>query len=136
LHVWVLGNRLGMTTLRVQPRPTPEERADTPVDVEVDEALTVHAATIEDWAALRQNWEFTLQEGHDFGRANNVEGRVLYVAGEQTSSLSFRLDQLDTAEDTGVELVLRFEERDGISKIARLTANGLDIELFHILTFT
>lgn len=34
------------------------------------------------------------------------------------------------------ELVLRFEEKDGIAKMARLTANGLDVELFHILTFT
>jgi hypothetical protein len=125
-----------MATLEVQPRPTPEERADAPVEVEVDEALSVHAATIEDWVAPRQNWEFTLHEGHDFGRANNVEGRLLFVEGEQTSSLLFRLDQLDAADDTGQELVLRFEERDGIAKIARLTANGLDVELYHILTFT
>jgi hypothetical protein len=125
-----------MATIQVQPRPTPEERADTPVEMEVDEALTVFAATIEDWVTPRQAWEFTLQEGHDFGRANNVEGRLLFVAGEQTSSLLFRLDQLDAAEDTGAQLLLRFEERDGISKIARLTANGLDVELFHILTFT
>jgi hypothetical protein len=125
-----------MASLLVQPRPTPEERADTPVDVEVDEALVVHAATIEEWAAQRQNWEFTLHEGHDFGRANNVEGRVLYAAGEQTSSLGFRLDQLDAVDDVGAELLLRFEERDGIAKTARLTANGLEIELFHILTFT
>jgi hypothetical protein len=125
-----------MATLEVQPRPTPEERADAPVEVEVDDALSVHAATIEDWVAPRQNWEFTLHEGHDFGRANNVEGRILYVAGEQTSSLLFRLDQLDAAEDTGAELFLRFEEQDGIAKVARLTANGLEVELHHILTFT
>ena len=122
--------------MRVQPRPTPEERADTPVEVEVDESLTVHAATIEDWVTPRQAWEFTLHEGHDFGRANNVEARLLLVAGEQTSSLRFRLEQLDVADDFGDELVLRFEERDGITKAARLTANGLDVELFHILTFT
>jgi hypothetical protein len=125
-----------MTTLEVQPRPTPEERADTPVAIEVDDALAVHAATIEDWAAPRQAWEFTLHEGHDFGRANNVEARVLFASGEQTSSLLFRLDQLDGADDTGTELVLRFEERDGIAKLARLTQNGLDVELHHILTFT
>jgi hypothetical protein len=125
-----------MPTIEVQPRPTPEERADTPVEVEVDEALTVHAATIEDWVAPRQNWEFTLHEGHDFGRANNVEGRLLFVAGEQTSSVRFRLDQLDAAEDFGQELLLRFEERDGIAKTVSATANGLDVELFHILTFT
>jgi hypothetical protein len=125
-----------MATIEVQPRPTPEERSDTPVEVEVDEAFAVFVATIEEWIAPRQNWEFTLHEGHDFGRANNVEGRLLVVAGEQTSSLVFRLDQLDGADDTGQELFLRFEERDGIAKVARLTANGLDVELHHILTFT
>ena len=125
-----------MATLEVQPRPTPAERTSAPVEVEVDEALTVHAATLEDWAALRQSWEFTLHEGHDFGRANNVEVELLLVAGEQTSSLRFRLEQLEAADDTGEELVLRFEERDGIAKVATLTANGLDVELFHILTFT
>ena len=125
-----------MATIEVHPRDTPAERADTPVEIEVDEALTVIASTIEDWAAPRQSWEFTLREGHDFGRSNNVEGRLLFVAGEQTSTLTFRLDQVDAAEDTGQELVLRFEETDGIAKLARLTANGLDVELFHILTFT
>ena len=125
-----------MPTIEVQPRPTPEERADTPVHVEVDEAVTLHAATIEDWVAPRQNWEFTLREGHDFGRTNNVEGRVLFVAGEQSSSVSFRFDQLDAAEDFGEELLLRFEEREGIAKTVRLAANGLDVELFHILTYT
>ena len=125
-----------MATLEVQLRPTPAERASTPVEVEVDEALSVHAATLEDWAATRQSWEFTLREGHDFGRANNVEAHVLFVAGEQTSSLAFRLDQLDRVDDTGDRLVLIFEERDGIAKVAYLTSNGLDVELFHILTFT
>jgi hypothetical protein len=125
-----------MAHLQVLPRPTPEERSDTPVEVEVDEALVLHAATLEEWAAHRQNWEFTLHEGHDFGRANNVEGRLLFVAGEQTSSLSFRLEQLDAVDDLAGELMLRFEERDGIAKVARLTSNGLDLELFHILSFT
>jgi hypothetical protein len=125
-----------MPTLQVRPRPTPEERHDGQLEVEVDEALTVLAATIEEWVTHRQNWEFTLHEGHDFGRANNVEGRLLFVAGEQTSSLSFRLDQLERAEDVGDQLVLSFEENDGIAKLVRATANGLDVELFHILTFT
>ena len=125
-----------MATLQVQPRPTPEERADQPVEVEVDEALTVQAATIEDWAAPRQSWEVQLREGHDFGHANNVEARIVFVAGEQTSSLAFRLDQLDAVDDFGEELVLRFEERDGIAMLARLTSTGLDVELFHVLTFT
>jgi hypothetical protein len=121
-----------MATMRVDPRPTPAERADEQIQVEVDEALTVLAATLEDWAAPRQQWELQLREGH----ANNVEARLLYVNGEQTSTLTFRLDQLETAEDIGQELVLRFEERDGIAKLARLDAHGLHVELFHILTFT
>jgi hypothetical protein len=125
-----------MATLEVQPRPTPEERADAPVEIEVEEALGVHAATIEEWTAPRQAWAFTLHEGHDFGRANNVEARILFAAGEQTSSLLFRLDQLDAADDTGEELILRFEEQDGIAKLARMTANGFEVELHHILTFT
>jgi hypothetical protein len=125
-----------MPTMTVQPRPTPAERADTPVEIEVDDALSVLATTIEDWISPRQNWELQLREGHDFDRPNNVEIRLLFADGEQTSSLAFRLDQLDAADDTGAELVLRFEERDGIAKLARLIANGLDVELFHILTFT
>ena len=130
------GNRRAMPTMTVQPRQTPEERSDTEVEVEVDETFTVYAATIEDWVAPRQNWELQLQEGTDFGRANNVEARILFVAGEQTSSLVFRLEQVDGALDTGEELVLTFEEQDGIAKTARLTSNGLDVELFHILTYT
>jgi hypothetical protein len=125
-----------MATLEVYPRETPEERADALVPVEVDEDLAVHAATLEEWVAPRQNWEVTLRQGHDFGRANNVEARIVFVAGEQTSSLTFRLDQLTGADDTGAELVLRFEEQDGIAKLTRLTATGLDVELFHILTYT
>ena len=125
-----------MATLEVYPRQTPEERADELVPVEVDEDLTVHASVIEDWVAPRANCEFTLFEGHDFGRANNVEGRLIFVAGEQTSSLSFRLEQLTRATDTGESLVLEFEEQDGIAKLATIRANGLDLELFHILTYT
>jgi uncharacterized protein YheU (UPF0270 family) len=122
--------------IEVQPRQTPEERAFDAVEVEVELELRDHAEIIEEWVAPRQSWEFQLREGHDFGRANNVEGRLLFVAGEQTSSLAFRLDQLSRAEDFGEELVLWFEEHDGIAKTARLTANGLDVELFHILTTT
>jgi len=125
-----------MATLRVQPRPTPEERADTELEIDVEEELSDFAAVIEDWVTPRQAWEFTLHEGHDFGRANNVEGRVLLVAGEQTSSLLFRLEQLDRADELEDEFALVFEEQDGIAKTARLTPNGLDVELFHILTFT
>jgi hypothetical protein len=125
-----------MPILEVLPRPTPAERYDAAVEIEVDEGLTVHAATIEDWIAPRQAWELTLREGTDFDRPNNVEAIVLFAIGEQTSSLAFRLDQIDRVDDEGEELALIFEERDGIAKLARLTANGLDIELFHVLTFT
>ena len=125
-----------MAHLTVQPRPTPAERSNDEILVEVDEALSVFAATIEDWMTPRQAWEVQFREGHSSGRANNVEANVIFVAGEQTSSLSFRLDQLERADDTGEQLVLLFEERDGIAKIAYLTPNGLDVELFHILTFT
>ncbi len=125
-----------MTTLEVYPRETPAERADELVPVDVDDELGVFVATIEDWVTPRASWELTLREGTEFGRVNNVEARLLFVAGEQTASLAFRLDQLDGADDTGDELVLRFEEREGIAKLARLTGNGLDVELFHILTYT
>jgi hypothetical protein len=125
-----------MPTLEVQPRPTPEERADGPVRVEVAEPLAELADTIEAWVEHRPEWEFTLHEGHDFGRADNVEGRLLFVSGETTSSLVFRLDQLDAGEDVMDALVLRFEERDGICKLVRCGRNGLEAEFFHILTYT
>jgi hypothetical protein len=122
--------------LNVQPRDTPAERPESALDVEVDDALAVHAAVLEDWVAPRTGWELSLRQGHDFDRPNNVEARILFAAGEQTSSLTFRLDQLDVAEDTAEQLFLRFEEADGIAKVARLSATGLDVELFHILTYT
>jgi hypothetical protein len=125
-----------MATIQVQPRQTPAERDSDEIAVDVDESLTVLATTIEDWVTPRQEWEFTLREGTEFGRANNVEARILFASGSQTSSLLFRLDQLDAADDVQDGLLLRFEERDGIAKIARCSANGLDVELFHILTFT
>jgi hypothetical protein len=126
-----------VATLLVQPRPTPAERSDTPVEIEVDEALTVFVAAIEDWTTPRAEWELILREGHEFGRANNVEAEVLFVSGRQTSSLRFRLEQVDRADEIDAdEFLLVFEERDGIAKTARLTPNGLDVELFHILTFT
>jgi hypothetical protein len=125
-----------MPTLEVLPRPTPEERTDAAVEIDVAEPLAELAETIETWVEHRQEWEFTLHEGHDFGRANNVEGRLLFVSGEHTSSLVFRLDQLDGAEDVMDALVLRLEEEDGICKLARCGRNGLEVELHHILTYT
>lgn len=125
-----------MPRLEVLPRPTPEERADAPVKIDVTDPLAELAETIETWVEHRPEWEFTLHEGHDFGRADNVEGRLLFVSGETTSSLLFRLDQLDAAEDVMDALVLRFEERDGICKLVRCGRNGLEVEFFHILTYT
>jgi uncharacterized protein YheU (UPF0270 family) len=125
-----------MPTIEVLPRPTPEERSDVAVEIEIDEDLVVFANVIEDWTTPRQEWDSHLREGTDFGKANNVEARVLYASGEQLTSLAFRLDQLSRADDPGEELVLVFEEEHGIAKLARLRSNGLEFELFHILTFT
>jgi hypothetical protein len=130
------GNAARMATLQVLPRPTPAERPDTELEIDVDEPLSDYAELIEGWVAPRQSWEFTLHEGHEFGKTNNVEGRLLFAEGEHTSSLVFRLDQLDRVDDTGEQLVLIFEEKDGIAKLVRCTATGLDVELHHILTFT
>jgi hypothetical protein len=125
-----------MANIRVQPRPTPAERSNEQIDVEVDEALSLIVAALEDWVEPRQAWTLEIREGHDRGRANNVVAELLYAAGEQTSALSFRLDQVDAIDDTGPELVLRFDERDGIAKLATLRSDGMDVELFHILTIT
>jgi len=46
-----------MAHMTVQPRPTPAERSNEEIMVEVDEALTVLALTIEDWVTPRQAWE-------------------------------------------------------------------------------
>jgi hypothetical protein len=125
-----------MAKLRVQPRPTPGERHDREVEVPIGEDITLFIDSLEAWTEPRPEWTFTLREGHDFGRTNNVEAVLLRAAGEQTSSLTFRLDQVDAVEEVGYDLVIRFEERDGIAKAARLTETGLDVELFHILTTT
>jgi hypothetical protein len=125
-----------VASLQVRPRPTPEEYDDVLMEVDVDEDLAVLTATLEDWVTPRQGWELMLRQGTEFDRRNNVEAELALALGEQTSRLAFRLDQLEVAHDTAEELVLRFEERDGIAKLARLNEHGLDLELFHILTFT
>ena len=56
------GNATVVPILEVVPRPTPAERYNAAVAVMVEEALAVHAATIEDWVAPRQAWELTLRE--------------------------------------------------------------------------
>jgi len=125
-----------MPFLEVVPHPAPAEHFAAAVEISVDEPLAVQAATIEDWVGSRQAWELSLREGTQLDRPNNVEAVLRFMIGDQTSTVTFRLDQLDSVHDLGDELVIFFEEREGIAKAARLTANGLDVELFHILTFT
>jgi uncharacterized protein YheU (UPF0270 family) len=125
-----------MPTIEVLPRPTPPERREVAVEVEVEEDYVVLTNVIEDWTTPRQDWDFYLREGTDFGKTNNVEVVVTYASGEHLSSLAFRVEQLVRAEDTGEDLILIFEEQDGIAKLARLHLNGLGLELFHILTYT
>ena len=95
-----------MPAMAVQPRETPAERADAPVEIEVDEALTVHAAQLEEWVAPMDHWELVYREGHEFGKPNNVEARLLLTAPEHTCSLVFRLDQLDSIQEFDRELWL------------------------------
>jgi hypothetical protein len=126
-----------MVKLHVQPRNTPGERSNDDVVVEVDEGLADYASAIEDWAAPRQNWTFTLHEGHEFSKANNVEARLMYVEGEQTSSALFRLDQIDSVDEFDYVLVLRFDvTEDGHAKAISCSANGMDVEMFHLLVYT
>jgi hypothetical protein len=122
--------------MHVQPRQTPAERAASRIDVQVDAWLADVAAQLEDWVEPRQPWSLLLREGHDFGRANNVEAVVAYASGETTASASFRLDQVSRIEEQAYELVLALEEEDGIAKLLRLSQTGLEVELFHILTVT
>jgi len=117
----------------VEPRPTPGERADTSVEVEVDETLALHASTLDEWAQQAEHWELTFRQGHDFGRPDNVEARLLFTGPGHTCSLSFRLDQLDSIQELGDELWLILEERDGIAKGIHLAAEGFDLELYHIV---
>jgi hypothetical protein len=121
-----------MPTIPVQPRETPGERADAPVEVELDEALAVHANDLEEWVTIMEHWELSFRQGHDFGRTNNVEARLLFTGADHTCSLTFRLDQLDRIQRFDRELWLTLDEQDGIAKAAHLAPTGLDVELFHI----
>jgi hypothetical protein len=113
-----------VASLQVRPRPTPGEHDGVVMDVDVDEDLAVLAASLEDWVTPRPGWELMLRQGTEFDRRNNVEAELELALGEQTSRLLFRLDQLEAADDTPEELVLRFEERDGIAKLAHSTGTG------------
>jgi hypothetical protein len=117
----------------VQPRDTPGERAGTAVDVEVGEELVLLADQLEEWVTPLEHWELTLRQGHDFGRGDNVEARLLFSGGEHTCSLTFRLDQVDSVQELERDLWLTLDEQDGIAKAAHLSPLGLDIELHHIV---
>jgi hypothetical protein len=119
--------------LRVQPRETPGERADTLVDVEIGEDVALYADQLEEWAATMERWELTFRQGHDFDRGDNVEARLLFTGGDHTCSLSFRLDQIESIQAFELDLWLTLDERDGIGKAAHLAPLGLDVELHHIV---
>ena len=122
-----------MASITVQPRNTPGERAGTPVDVELDDVLSVLANQLEEWVTPLAHWELQLREGHEFDRPNNVEARLLFSGADHTCSVLFRLDQVDSVQELDRELWLVLEDRDGIAKGLHLAPNGLDVELFHIV---
>jgi hypothetical protein len=121
-----------VASLRVQPRETPGERADDPVEVELAEELAVYADQLEEWTATKEQWELVFRQGHDFGRPGNVEARLLFVGGDYTCSVGFRLDQIETVQEFEQELWLTLDERDGIARAVHLAPAGLDVELHHI----
>jgi hypothetical protein len=122
-----------VASLRVLPRDTPGERADTTVDVDVAEELALLADQLEEWVAPLEHWELSLRQGHDFDRGDNVEARLLFTGGGHTCSLSFRLDQVESVQELDRELWLTLDERDGIAKAAHLAPLGLDVELHHVV---
>jgi hypothetical protein len=122
-----------MPTIRVQPRDTPADLPLESIDVEVDEALTVHAAQLEEWAARMQHWELQYREGHEFGKLNNVEARLLFAGSGHTCSLTFRLDEVDSLQEFDDELWLLLDVNDGISNGVHLSPGGLDVDFFHIV---
>jgi hypothetical protein len=122
-----------VANLRVESRASPDERADTPVDVEVDETLALHASTLEEWADGAEQWQLSFRQGRDFGRADNVEAKLRFAGRGHACSISFRLDQLDSIHELGDELWLILEERGGIAKGMHLAPAGFDLELYHIV---
>jgi hypothetical protein len=121
-----------VASLRVQPRETPGERADDPVEVELAEELAVFANQLEEWTATMEQWQLVFRQGHDFGRSGNVEARLLFVGGDHTCSVGFRLDQIETVQEFEQGLWLTLDERDGIARAVHLAPAGLDVELHHI----
>ena len=47
-----------------------------------------------------EHWELSFRQGHDFGRPDNVEARLLFSGADHTCSLTFRLDQLDRSRSS------------------------------------
>ena len=121
-----------MASLRVQPRETPGERADATVEIEIAEDLALFADQLQEWTADKEHWQISLRQGHDFGRADNIEARLLFVGADHTCSLTFRLDQLETVQEFEQDMWLTLEAKEGIAKAVRLSARGLDVELHHI----
>ena len=122
-----------MPSLRVEPRDTPGERAEEPVEVEIADDLAVFSDQLEEWIAIMEHWELSFRQGHDFGRSDNVEARLLFVGGDHTCSLTFRLDQIESIQAFDRELWLTLEVDDGIGKAVHLAPLGLDVELHHIV---
>ena len=122
-----------MANLRVQPRETPGERADALIDVEIREELALLVDRLETWTAPLEYWEVVFRQGHDFGRGDNVEARLLFTGGDHTCSLSFRLDQVESIEELDRELWLTLDVSEGIAKAVHLAPLGLDVELHHIV---
>ncbi len=85
------------------------------------------------WTAPLSHWEVTFRQGHDFGREDNVEARLLFTGGDHTCSLSFRLDQVESIHELDRELWLTLDVNDGIGKAVHLAPLGLDVELHHIV---
>jgi len=120
-------------SLRVEPRDTPGERAEDQVEIEVAEELAIYADQLEEWAAPMEHWQLSFRQGHDFGRTDNVEVRLLFSGGDHTCSLSFRLDQLASMQEFDRELWLTLDVDDGIGRAVHLAALGLGVELHHIV---
>jgi hypothetical protein len=122
-----------VASLRVLPRDTPGERADTTLDVDVSEELALLANQLEEWVTPLEHWDVSFRQGHEFDRADNVEARLVFTGAEHTCSLTFRLDQVDAVQELDRDLWLTFDADDGIGRAAHLAPLGLDVELHHIV---
>lgn len=76
-----------MATMTVQPRSTPAERADENMQIEVDEPMTVFAATIDDWWP-RRSVGAPAARGRESGPAKSVDARILFVSGDEQDGIA------------------------------------------------